>query len=109
MRIRRLASLVAIVLLAACAGTPGPGDPGYLYNLAGAYSGQFVVDGQALPATLQIETLPGGAVQGGFNIPMMGIGGEIEGEIVADRFTFTASYTNPESGCDGVAVSEAAI
>ena len=103
MKTHRLAALALLVALAACAGTPGPGDPGYLFNVAGDYSGQFAVGGQALPANMVLDTAPGGVVTGAFGVPMMGIEGEIEGEIVGDQITFVAGYHNPETGCDGVA------
>lgn len=105
----RLLAVIASLVLAACAANPGPGQSGYAFNLSGAYTGQFVVDGQALPAAIELETLDGGAVQGGFEISMLGIGGEIEGELIADQLTFSAAYHNPESSCDGVAVAQATV
>jgi len=109
MKTRRPAALLAAFFLAACAGTPGPGDAGYAYNVIGPYTGQFVVDGQALGATLQLETAAGGAVTGTFGVSMMGIRGDIEGMVVGDQLTFAGKYHNPDSGCDGVAEATATI
>lgn len=109
MNTRRLAAVLSLALLAACAGTPGPGDSGYMYNVIGPYTGQFVVDGQPLPGTLQLDTGSGGVVMGTFGVPMMGITGELEGLVVDDQLTFTGNYNNPETGCDGVAEVTATI
>lgn len=105
----RFAPLALTILIAACAGTPGPGEPGYAYNATGEYAGDFVVDGQPIGATLQLETAPGGAVTGSFRVPDMGLRGQITGSVVGNQFTFEATYHNPESGCDGVARSTATI
>ncbi len=109
MKIRSLAAVLSLALLAACAGTPGPGDTGYAYNVIGPYTGQFVVDGQAVPATMQFETTAGGAVTGSFRVSMMGIDGEIEGMVVEDQLTFNGNYHNPDSGCDGTVEGTATI
>jgi hypothetical protein len=106
---RVLPTLALLTFLAACAGTPGPGDQGYAYNLVGEYSGQFSVQGQGLPATMQLDSAPGGTIVGTFAISMMGIEGTIEGEIVGDTVTYLASYYNPDSGCDGVASAQGTI
>jgi hypothetical protein len=97
------------ILIAACAGTPGPGDPGYAYNATGEYAGDFVVDGQPVSGTLQLETAPGGAVTGSFRVPDLGLRGQITGSVTGDQLTFEATYHNPESGCDGFATSTATI
>jgi len=110
MNTRRLTAIFSVALLVACAGTPGPGDSGYLYNVIGPYSGQFVVDGQALPSTMQLETAPGGAVTGTFRVPIMGITGVLEGTVIDDQLTLTGNYRNPETGCDsGIAEVTATI
>jgi hypothetical protein len=109
MNARRLTAAVSVALLAACAGTPGPGDSGYMYNVIGPYTGQFVVDGQALPGTMQLETAAGGAVTGTFAVQMMGITGDLEGMVVDDQLTFKGNYHNGETGCDGIAEVTATI
>ena len=109
MNTRPFVAALSAVLLVACAGTPGPGDEGYLYNVIGPYTGQFVVDGQALGSTMQLETGPGGVVTGSFNVSMMGITGELEGTVVDDQLTLTGKYHNPETGCDGTAAVTATI
>jgi hypothetical protein len=105
----RFAAMALTVLIAACAGTPGPGEPGYAHNATGEYAGDFVVDGQPVSGTLQLETVPGGVVTGSFRIPDLGIRGQITGSVIGDQFAFEATYHNPESGCDGVATSTATI
>jgi hypothetical protein len=109
MNTRHLAAALSVAFLVACAGTPGPGDDGYLYNVAGPYSGQFVVDGQPLNGTMRLATGGGGVVTGSFAVSMMGITGELEGTVVEDRLTFRGTYRNPETGCDGVASVNATI
>jgi hypothetical protein len=106
---KRLAPLALTVLFAACAGTPGPGEAGYAYNATGEYAGDFVVDGQPVGGTMQLETAPGGAVTGSFRVPDLGLRGQITGSVLGDQLTFEATYYNPESGCDGVATSTATI
>ena len=103
MTMGKLITLSAAALVAACAGTPGPGEVGYPYNATGTYSGAFIVDGQPIDATLELETARGGAVTGSFRVPMMGIRGEFEGTVAEDQLTFESRYHNPDSGCDGVA------
>jgi len=109
MTMRRLLMLSAAVLCAACAGTPGPGDAGYPYNTAGTYTGVFVVDGQPLDGTLQLETESGGSVTGSVRVPMMGIRGDFEGTLVENQLTFEVTYHNPETGCEGVASGTATV
>ena len=85
MNTRRITALLSLAMLAACAGTPGPGDSGYPYNVAGPYTGQFVVDGEALPSTIQLQTHAGGVVTGSFNVSPLGISGELEGTVIGDQ------------------------
>jgi hypothetical protein len=108
-RTARFGATALAALLVGCAGTPGPGDPGYPYNASGEYTGAFVVEGQTVNATMQLETAPGGAVTGSFRVSSMGIRGEITGTVTGDQLTFEAAYRNPESGCDGVAAVTATI
>ncbi|MCG8467176.1 MAG: hypothetical protein MJB57_03070, partial [Gemmatimonadetes bacterium] len=51
--------------LGACAGAPGPGDPGYEYNLNGTYAGEVAADdGSAFAGVFEFQTLPGGEITG---------------------------------------------
>lgn len=106
---RRIAASALLVLLAACAGTPGPGEPGYPFNVSGAYSGQFVVDGQGISATLSLQTAPGGAVTGEVRVPEMRITATVSGTVVGSQFSVRIAYRNPGNGCDGVAESTATV
>lgn len=106
---RRIAASALLVLLAACAGNPGPGEPGYPFNVSGSYSGQFTVEGQGISATLSLQTAPGGAVTGDVRVPEMGITAPVEGTVVGSQLNLRIAYRNPGSGCDGVAESTATI
>ncbi len=106
---RRLAASALLALLAACAGNPGPGDPGYAFNVAGDYSGQFVVEGQGIAANLSLQTAKGGVVTGQVRVPEMGISAEIQGMVVGNQLTLRMSYHNPTTRCDGVGEGTATI
>jgi hypothetical protein len=106
---RRAAAVALCFFLAACAGTPGPGEPGYPYNVTGSYSGQLTVEGQVISATLSLETAKGGAVTGEVRVAEMGITARVEGTVVGNQFNLRITYRNPGSGCDGVAESTATI
>ncbi len=108
-RPRRIGASAVLVLLTACAGNPGPGEPGYPFNLSGDYAGEFTVDGMALPAIMTLATGVGGAVTGSFTVSAMGITGEVEGTLVGDQLTFRASYYNPETSCPGTAESAVTV
>jgi len=106
---RAAASAFLFVFLTACAGTPGPGEPGYPYNVTGSYSGQFIVEGQSISATLSIETLKGGEVTGEVRVAEMGIAAKVQGMVVGSQLSLRIAYRNPGSGCDGVAETTATI
>ena len=106
---RRLAASALLVLLSACAGNPGPGEAGYPFNLAGDYTGQFVVEGQGISATLSLQTGPGGAVTGDLRVAEMGIAAKVEGTVVGSHLTLRVPYHNPGTGCDGIAEATATI
>jgi hypothetical protein len=106
---RRLTAPVLVVLLASCAGNPGPGEPGYPFNVSGTYSGQFTVEGQAISATLSLETAKGGAVTGEVRVAEMGIVAKVEGTVVGSQLNLRIVYRNPSTSCDGLAESTATI
>jgi hypothetical protein len=91
------------LVLAACAGTPGPGESGYPYNLTGAYQAVFVVQGEDSRGNVQLSTAPGGVVSGSFLITdPPGVGsGTVEGRIVADTIDFQMPYER-NGDCNGV-------
>jgi hypothetical protein len=106
---RRSAAPVLLVLLAACAGNPGPGQPGYPFNVSGDYSGQFVVEGQGIAAMLSLRTGPGGVVTGEARVAEMGITANVEGTVLGSQFTLRMSYHNPSTRCDGLVEGTATI
>ncbi len=86
----------------ACAGTPGPGESGYPFNLAGLFQGQVVVEGQAFEFELDILTRPGGALDGTYQVVSpVSMSGPVTGMVMADTATFSLGYTNPMDGCGG--------
>lgn len=86
----------------ACAGTPGPGDAGYPFNLSGLFQGQVVVEGQAFEFELDILTRPGGEFEGTYGVlSPVSMSGPVSGMLVADTATFSLSYMNPMDGCGG--------
>jgi len=97
----RISLSFIVLVLAACAGTPGPGDPGYAFNVVGPYSGRFLIDNQPFDATLQLQTSSGGRVRGTFRVVSpIEIDGRVEGVIVDGLLRLTVTYRNAE-GCDG--------
>jgi hypothetical protein len=97
-----LAATLVAVLAWACAGTPGPGDAGYPYNLSGHYEGQLSVEGMAFPTELEIETGMGGEIRGTYHVTAPAdMEGDISGSVVADTARFNLHYTNPMDGCGG--------
>jgi hypothetical protein len=95
-----VAALVAITW--ACAGTPGPGDTEYLFNLFGPYAGEVVVEGTAFSFEADIETHSGGGFDGSyvFTSPVS-MSGPLVGTIIADTARFSLDYVNPSDGCGG--------
>ncbi|NJD20880.1 MAG: hypothetical protein FIA95_16550 [Gemmatimonadetes bacterium] len=106
---RRLAASALLVLLAACAGNPGPGEPGYAFNVSGDYAGQFIVEGQSISATLSLQTATGGVVSGQVRVPEMGISSEVQGMVSSNQLTLRLSYHNPSTRCDGAGEGTATI
>ncbi len=103
MRIRTPGLLVLAGLVVGCAGSPGPGDAGYPYNVAGDYSGSLTVAGVTMTGTIQVSTQPGGAVTGtvSVNRPIQ-INGTLNGALAGDQLTVGIAYgNNPATGCSG--------
>lgn len=106
---RRFVASALLAVVCACAGNPGPGESGYAFNVSGTYSGQFVVDGQGVSATLTLQTAPGGVVTGEVRVTEMGITAPAEGTVVASQLHLRIAYRNPGNGCDGLAEATATI
>ncbi len=91
----------ALMLCAACATAPGPGDPGYAFNVRGLYTGRFTVEGQRFAATLRLRIAPGGRVDGTFRVVSpVEIDGTVRGQVLDDLLRLTVTYRNAD-GCDG--------
>jgi hypothetical protein len=91
-----------VTLAFACAGTPGPGEVGYPYNLSGPYAGQILVEGMAFSFEMDLRTEPGGALQGTYAVTdPISMYGDVAGSIVADTARFSLQYMNPMDGCGG--------
>jgi hypothetical protein len=84
-------------LLVACAGTPGPGDRGYAYNLDGVYAGRLTVEDQRFDATLDLRTARGGRVRGSFEVSApLEIGGRVDGTLLDDLLRVALSYESSD-------------
>ena len=96
--------------LAACAGNPEPGEPGYPYNLSGGYQAEFVVEGTPYRGTMNLSTGPGGALSGNFVVTEpAGVTGSVEGALVADTVDFQMPYEVLDNGCSGVVYGRHAV
>lgn len=96
-----LLAIIASAAVAGCAGTPGPGQAGYPFNLDGTYTGRVFFAGDPFDATLDLDTSGGGAVRGTFRVSApVSISGPVEGVIVDNLLRLTISYRSP-GGCDG--------
>jgi nitrous oxidase accessory protein NosD len=102
--------ILAATSIAACAGNPQPGEPGYPYNLTGRYQVEFLVDGTPYRGVMDLTTAPGGVVSGSFTVtdPAQ-VDGTVEGGIVADTVDFQMPYEIQENGCMGVVHGRSAI
>jgi hypothetical protein len=95
-----VAALVAVTW--ACAGTPGPGDTDYPFNLLGAYRGQVTVEGMAFSVELDVQTHSGGGFDGSYVVTNpVNMSGPLVGTIIADTARFSLDYVNPSDGCGG--------
>ncbi len=98
-----LAFCTSALALLACAGNPWPGEPGYLFNLSGAYRGEVVVEGEPFGVNMEVETIAPGTLEGTYEVTSpINMSGPVTGTIAADSVTFTLNYLNPMDGCGGV-------
>lgn len=102
---------VLAVFVVACATAPGPGEPGYPYNLQGTYGGNLTVAGAEYEAVIRMETGSDGTVSGGFAAAPLdaaagdrtgSIEGDFSGSIIGDSLVWRSSWVVPSSGCSGV-------
>ena len=93
MRIRTIGLFIGAALVVGCAGTPGPGDAGYPYNVDGDYSGSLMVAGLTMTGTIGVSTQPGGMVTGtvSVNRPIQ-INGTLNGTLAGDQLTVGIAY-----------------
>jgi hypothetical protein len=97
-----LGALVLGAFVWACAGNPGPGDPGYPFNLSGLYGGQIFVEGMAFSFEIDVQTRPGGEFGGTYAVTSpVSMTGDVAGTLVADTARFSLDYVNPMDGCGG--------
>lgn len=107
----RLAVLIGLGIVAACATDPGPGDPGYPHNVSGTYAGRLTVDGAEYEAVVRMRTASDGTVSGALaaaplDVPEGERSGSIEGDfsgtVHGDTLVWRSSWIVPSSGCSGV-------
>jgi hypothetical protein len=97
MRVRTTIGAATAILMTACAGSPGPGQSGYPYNVDGLYAGRLTVEDQRFDATLQLETARGGRVRGSFTVSApLEIEGRVNGMLVDDLLRLTLSYASAD-------------
>ncbi|MDX1576909.1 MAG: hypothetical protein R3266_00425 [Gemmatimonadota bacterium] len=105
------ASLGLALAVAACAGNPAPGEPGYDYNLDGTYIAEFVGDdGTVFTGSMTLETLPGGEVTGTMDlVDPLAITGQVGGLIVGSEASFEVTFDIPDQGCGGIVAGSGVI
>jgi hypothetical protein len=100
-RPRSAVGLVALLGIGACATAPGPGAPGYPYNVSGAYAGRLHIDDQPFDATLRLRIVPGGRVDGMLRVVSpVEIEGQVRGNVLDDLLRLTIGYRS-RAGCEG--------
>lgn len=103
LRVSTVLLLIGVLTaLSACAGTPGPGEGGYPFNLSGSYQGAILVEGMSFDTSLDLRTGPGGRVEGSYAVTNpVSMSGDLAGTLVADTARFSMDYVNPMDGCSG--------
>jgi hypothetical protein len=92
-RARLVVAAAGVMIVAACASAPGPGDAGYAYNVDGRYSGRLMVEAAPFDASFDLRTSPGGRVRGTFGVRApLEIEGSIEGMVLDDLLRVTLTY-----------------
>jgi len=103
--------MILALAFGACAGSPGPGEPGYDYNLTGSYVIDVEADdGTPYAGTLQLETLPGGEIVGSMSLTdPVPIEGEMTGMVIGAEASLTMAYEIVGQGCGGTFEGTAVI
>lgn len=97
MRSKTMIGTAAALLVAACAGSAGPGRSGYPYNVDGLYGGLLRVESERFDAKLRLETSRGGRVRGSFTVSApLEIEGQVTGTLVDDLLRLTLTYENAD-------------
>jgi len=100
--LRRALPGLVLVILAGCAGTIRPGQPGYAYNVSGTYAGRLMVEDRPFDATLRLRTGIGGRVSGQLQVVSpVEIDGSVRGVLIDDLLRLTVTYRSAD-GCDGL-------
>ena len=98
-----MATLTAFALATGCATAPRPGDPGYAFNVDGAYAGRLVVEGERFDAGLSLGTLPNGRVRGAFSVrDPLEIDGSVDGALVDDLLRLRLTYDGAGRSASGL-------
>jgi len=104
-----VATGVAATVVAGCA-APGPGAPGYPFNVSGTYRGTLTLDGREHAAVVEMRTCPDGTVAGSLRIEgSEKARGDFSGTISDDTLVWRSSFHHPELGCGGVARGVGAV
>ena len=97
-------------VVGACAGNPQPGDEGYKYNVNGAYSAEFVVQGTSYTGSMTLTTAKGGPVTGAMSVTSPAkITGTVTGKVFGDTLSFESDYEIAENGCGGTVTGQGLI
>jgi hypothetical protein len=81
--------------------TPGPGDAGYPYNLAGQYATDMSVGDTRYTGSMELATRAGGAVSGTMKLTApIAITAELKGSVTGDSVAVGGPYRTPD--CTGV-------
>jgi nitrous oxidase accessory protein NosD len=101
-RFRAAFAVGALVVFAACAGNPQPGDDGYPYNVHDRYDAEFVVNSTSYTGSMTLATAKGGVVDGTLSVTAPAtITGTVTGMVVGDTLNFESDYEIAENGCGG--------
>jgi len=97
--VKRLLAVAGALLATACAGGPGPGDPGYAYNVEGRYAGRLTVDGTPFDAAFDLRTTGAGRVYGTFRVQApIEVEGELSGRILDNLLRATVTWQGSGDG-----------
>lgn len=99
---RAMIGVASAALAAGCAGTPGPGESGYAYNVDGTYTGRLTVQAEPFDATLELGTGRGGRVLGSFEVSApLEIDGHVDGTLLDDLLRVALTYESDQEDAGG--------